>query len=104
MPTRREFMQASLLAAAGAPSAAHAAPAGRRGGTMLKGPIFNQDSTEFFYTHPMYTFQAIDSQQGLQRLNGRRNTFFCGSYFGYGFHEDAVRSAVQVADMFGVEL
>ncbi len=56
------------------------------------------------YTHPMYTFDSMGTQSELTRLNGSRNTYFCGSYFGYGFHEDAVRSAVQVGQQFGIDL
>jgi predicted NAD/FAD-binding protein len=37
-------------------------------------------------------------------MNGACNTWFCGSYFGYGFHEDAVASAVGVAKGFGIDL
>ncbi len=58
----------------------------------------------FNYTHPMYTRQALVSQPKLQALNGQQNTWFAGSYFGNGFHEDAVRSAVDVARGFGMEL
>ncbi len=54
----------------------------------------------FDYTHPMYTFEALRSQSGLPTLQGVRSTWYCGSYFGYGFHEDAVRSAVAVARDF----
>jgi predicted NAD/FAD-binding protein len=59
---------------------------------------------EIEYTHPMYTFDALETQKNLPNLNGQENTYFCGSYFGYGFHEDAVRSAVQVTKKFGIEL
>ena len=59
---------------------------------------------EIEYTHPMFTFDALKTQQDLPGLNGRNNTCFCGSYFGYGFHEDAVRSAVRVAEKFGIDL
>ncbi len=55
-------------------------------------------------THPLYSPASIASQPRLRAMNGRRNTWFCGSYFGYGFHEDAVRSAVEVAQGFGIEL
>ncbi|PXA03921.1 amine oxidase [Coraliomargarita sinensis] len=55
-------------------------------------------------THPLYSEQALASQPRLARTNGKRNTWFCGSYFGYGFHEDAVQSAVEVAKGFGIEL
>ena len=56
------------------------------------------------YTHPVFDFNAMNTQARLNELNGQQNTWFCGSYFGYGFHEDAVRSAVQVGRRFGVEL
>lgn len=56
------------------------------------------------YTHPIFDFPAIKTQSMLHQLNGEQNTWFCGSYFGYGFHEDAVRSAVNVGKDLGVEL
>jgi predicted NAD/FAD-binding protein len=56
------------------------------------------------YSHPVYTFEAIATQAVLARLNGQRNTYFCGSYFGYGFHEDAVRAATDVSTLFGIAL
>jgi len=49
------------------------------------------------YTHPIYTFDSLRTQTELPTLNGVRHTYFCGSYFGYGFHEDGARSGVQVA-------
>jgi predicted NAD/FAD-binding protein len=58
---------------------------------------------EFLYTHPNYTFDALESQAHLELLNGQRNTWYCGSYFGYGFHEDAFRSGVNVARALGVD-
>lgn len=59
---------------------------------------------EMTYTHPQYSFKAFESQKALPGLNGRRNTFFCGAYFGYGFHEDGVKSALGAAEQFGVAL
>jgi predicted NAD/FAD-binding protein len=55
-------------------------------------------------THPLYSFESMNTQSKLKANNGQQNTWFCGSYFGYGFHEDAVRSAVEVAQGFGIEL
>ncbi len=55
---------------------------------------------EFDYAHPIYTFSSLAAQARLPALNGRRDTWFCGSYFGYGFHEDAVKSALAVARDF----
>lgn len=45
--------------------------------------------------HPQYDRKAISSQNYLHERNGTRKTWLVGSYFGYGFHEDAVRSAVE---------
>jgi predicted NAD/FAD-binding protein len=59
---------------------------------------------EFNYTHPMYTQQALRSREDPASLNGSNRTWFAGSYFGNGFHEDAVRSAVDVARGLGEEL
>ncbi len=54
------------------------------------------------YTHPIFASESVATQPELPRLNGQRNTFYAGAYFGYGFHEDGMRSAVQVADAFGI--
>lgn len=56
---------------------------------------------EIEYTHPMYTFESVKTQEELPKLNGLRRTFFCGSYFGYGFHEDAVKSGALAASWLG---
>ncbi len=58
----------------------------------------------FEYHHPTYTFASLATQPELPRLNGARQIFFCGSYWGYGFHEDAVRAAVDVAAALGGRL
>ena len=50
-------------------------------------------------THPLYSFASLESQSKLRSENGQRNTWFCGSYFGYGFHEDAVCSSVELVRM-----
>ncbi len=59
---------------------------------------------EFMYTHPQYTPESVAAQKELESLNGQQNTWFCGSYFRYGFHEDAVLSGVNVAEKFGILL
>lgn len=59
---------------------------------------------EMVYTHPVYTTESLSTQAGIAGISGRQNTYFCGSYLGNGFHEDAVRSAVAVARSFGIEL
>jgi len=59
---------------------------------------------EFNYEHPMYTREALAKRPRLKELNGQRNTWFAGSYFGNGFHEDAVCSAIDVTKQFGIDL
>ncbi len=56
------------------------------------------------FMHPLYSFGSLATQAPLAEGNGENRTYFCGSYFGFGFHEDAARSAVQVASRLGVEL
>lgn len=53
--------------------------------------------------HPLYDFDSLATQPGLATMNGKDRLWFCGSYFGYGFHEDAVRSAIEVASQLGIE-
>ena len=60
--------------------------------------------TRLFYTHPMFTFDSLATQAQLSELNGRQRTSYCGSYCGYGFHEDAVHAANRVAASFGIAL
>lgn len=55
----------------------------------------------FGYQHPYYDLAAWKAQKRLWDLQGRRNTWFCGSYFGYGFHEDALQAGLAVAEELG---
>ncbi len=53
------------------------------------------------YQHPLFDSVAISAQAQLWRLQGRRNTWFCGSYFGSGFHEDGLQAGLAVAEVLG---
>ena len=55
----------------------------------------------FEYQHPSYDLAAIAAQGELASLQGQRCTWFCGSYFGAGFHEDALRSGLAAAEAAG---
>ena len=56
------------------------------------------------YMHPIYDSSSVSTQTELPKLNSQDNrTHFCGSYFGYGFHEDAVRSACNLVQDLGVK-
>lgn len=57
----------------------------------------------FHYAHPVYNHQTMLSQQRRGEINGANRSFFCGAYWYNGFHEDGVRSAVDVAGMLGVK-
>ncbi len=54
-----------------------------------------------FYDHPVFNQQALLAQQQLWQLQGRQNTWFCGAYFGYGFHEDGLQAGLAVAEQLG---
>jgi predicted NAD/FAD-binding protein len=56
------------------------------------------------FHHPGYTTRSLPAQERLQRRNGQRRTYYCGAYRGYGFHEDGVKSALDVTRHFGLGL
>ena len=53
------------------------------------------------YQHPIFTSDTWLAQQSLWSLQGHNRTWFCGSYFGSGFHEDAVQAGFAVAEQLG---
>ena len=53
------------------------------------------------YQHPMFDAAATRAQRSLWSLQGRRNSWFCGAYFGAGFHEDGLQSGLAVAEEVG---
>jgi uncharacterized protein len=60
--------------------------------------------TRLIYDHPVYTRAGVAAQRRWGEINGVNRTFFCGAYWGYGFHEDGVNSALAVAERFGLGL
>jgi predicted NAD/FAD-binding protein len=56
------------------------------------------------YHHPLFTVAGIKAQKQKHLINGNNNTFYCGAYWGYGFHEDGVNSALDVCSFFGKSL
>jgi uncharacterized protein len=54
------------------------------------------------YRHPLYTPASVAAQARRHEISGVRNTWYAGAYWGWGFHEDGLRSAVEVADALGV--
>jgi predicted NAD/FAD-binding protein len=58
----------------------------------------------FSYRHPVLDLAAERAQRHVADVSGRRRTHYCGAYWGHGFHEDGVRSALRVAASFGLSL
>ena len=52
------------------------------------------------FTHPYYDKAALDNQKKLKYIQNKNNTLFCGSYFGYGFHEDGIKSSLEMMKYF----
>jgi hypothetical protein len=56
------------------------------------------------YHHPVYTRASVAAQTLKPEIQGLRRTWFAGAYWGWGFHEDGMRSAVEVAAALGVQM
>jgi len=56
------------------------------------------------YSHPVYTPDGVSAQRCFEEISARRHTHFAGAYWGWGFHEDGVRSALRVAERLGGRL
>ncbi len=54
----------------------------------------------YVYDHPVYTSRAVAAQARRHEINGVRHTYYCGAYWGYGFHEDGVKSALVAVEEF----
>ena len=56
----------------------------------------------FTYHHPIFDREAMEAQQQRAKISGVGTTHYCGAYWGFGFHEDGVRSALAVCDELGL--
>ena len=52
------------------------------------------------FTHPYFNNENVSLQKDLHLLQGKKRTWFCGSYFGYGFHEDGLKSSIDLVKKF----
>ena len=68
-------------------------------------PVTEPDPAKVYwrgvYEHPQFNAATYEAQQKLWSCQGARNTWFCGSYFGSGFHEDALQAGLAVAETLG---
>lgn len=61
----------------------------------------NKIIQRYDYDHPLFNVEALTSQPKLWGLQGKQNTWFCGAYFGSGFHEDGIQAGLAVAEQLG---
>ena len=59
---------------------------------------------KFVYYHPVYNPGSLAARQSHGQINGENRTYYAGAYWGYGFHEDGVKSALEVTRHFGKTL
>ena len=63
-------------------------------------PFVEIDSDKIYhkidFTHPYYDEKALQNQSNLKTIQNTNNTLFAGSYFGYGFHEDGIKSSIEM--------
>ena len=59
---------------------------------------------KYMCDHPQYDAAAFAAQKRLGEIQGRRHTWFCGAWTGYGFHEDGLRSGLAVAEALGASV
>jgi len=58
----------------------------------------------FSYSHPVFDNAAVAAQAALPAIQGRHNTWYCGAWTGYGFHEDGLKSGLAVAAQIKAQL
>ncbi len=59
---------------------------------------------EMIYHHPAYNPESLAARHSHREINGVNRTYYAGAYWGYGFHEDGVASALEVCKHFGKTL
>jgi predicted NAD/FAD-binding protein len=64
-------------------------------------PAADRVIARYSCSHPYFDRTALAAQNELWRLQGQRHTWFCGAYFGYGFHEDGLQAGLAVAEALG---
>ncbi len=69
----------------------------------VRAPRSDLTIAAFEYQHPAFDTAALAAQAELPSIQGVRNIWFCGSWCGYGFHEDALASGLAAAEALGVE-
>ena len=55
------------------------------------------------YDHPIFSMSTLQAQKDIGRLQGNQQTFYAGSYLGYGFHEDGIQSALKICQQLQIQ-
>ena len=63
----------------------------------------NKIIKKIHFTHPYFNKDNVALQKDLHKLQGKKRTWFCGSYFGYGFHEDGLKSSIELIKRFNTQ-
>jgi uncharacterized protein len=71
--------------------------------TLNRGDAIDPEKTirRFTYDHPVYTAAGVSAQGQHEEISGPRRTHYCGAYWGWGFHEDGVLSALRACERIG---
>lgn len=67
----------------------------------LEEPKLEKVLAEFDYAHPIFDPAAMAAQRDLWKIQGVRRTWFCGAYWGSGFHEDGIQAGLAAAEALG---
>ena len=59
---------------------------------------------ETLFEHPIFNIETLVAQKKIGTIQGLKNSFYCGSYCGYGFHEDGIQSAAYIAEKLDINL
>ncbi len=59
---------------------------------------------QYSYSHPVFDNTAIQIQKNLYKIQGKNKIWFCGAWTGFGFHEDGIKSAAEIANYFNIQL
>ena len=69
-------------------------------------PIYEIDKANIIkkvnFTHPYFNKETFKLQNSLKSLQGKKRTWYCGAYFGYGFHEDGLKSSINLIENFKI--
>jgi uncharacterized protein len=66
-------------------------------------PLKNLIYDEYWFEHPVFSAAAIKAQEKMDAIQGKNRFWFCGAYQRYGFHEDGLWSAVNIAEKMGIK-